>query len=112
MPPPVGIAVIGVCSSFHSSTWCSKKTASPCASVSSATGTSSPSTWQAEFENRNSVMSRSRGASRQPESLTTSRTSSGAPQAMHDLAPGSFWTLHHWHSTRSTRPSSPRSRRG
>jgi hypothetical protein len=33
-------------------------------------------------------MSRSRGASRHPESLTLSRTSSGAPQVIHVVVPG------------------------
>ena len=70
MPPPVFRADIGTWGSFHNITWCSKKTASPWASASSATGTISPSIWQVEFEKWNSVMSRSRGASVHPESLT------------------------------------------
>jgi predicted TIM-barrel fold metal-dependent hydrolase len=47
-------------------------------------------------------MSRSRGASRHPESLTELRTSSGAPQLRHDAVPGAFCSRHHWHSIRST----------
>jgi len=101
-PPCVGIATTGVTSSFQSRTWCSKYTASPCVSAISATGTSSPSTCTVELANRNSVMSRSRGASRQPESLTMFRTSSGAPQVKQDVAPGAFCSRHHWHSMRST----------
>jgi hypothetical protein len=68
----------------------------------SATGTSSPSTWQVLPENRNSVMSRSRGASRQPESLTLSCSSSGAPQVWQLVVPGWFWAWHHWHWIIST----------
>ena len=87
-PPPVGRADSGVLSSFHSSTWCSKNTQSPSARLISATGTSSPSTWQVLLENLNSVMSRSRGASFQPESLTRLRASRGAPQVAHVACPG------------------------
>ena len=65
--------------SFQSITWCSKKTPSWGERVISATGTSSPSTWQDEDPKWNSVMSRSRGASRHPESDTRLRTSRGAP---------------------------------
>ena len=90
IPPPVFIAAIGTLGSFHSITWCSKKTASPGASASSATGTISPSTWQVELENRNSVMSRSRGASLQPESETRFFLSSGAPQVVQLVRSGSF----------------------
>src|SRR6516162_1365244 len=93
----------GTPGSFHSMTWCSKKTESPGASASSATGTISPSIWQIELEKRNSVMSRSRGASAQPESDTLSLTSSGAPQVVQFVRPNSFWALHHWHSIRSMR---------
>ena len=101
MPPPVFMADIGTAGSFHSITWCSKKTASPWARASSATGTSSPSIWQVELEKRNSVMSRSRGASAQPESETRSFLSSGAPHWKQLVRSGSFWALHHWHSIRS-----------
>ena len=59
------------------------------------TGTSSPSTWATELANRNSVMSRNRGASRQPESLTRFLPSSGAPQLTQDAVPGAFCTRHH-----------------
>src|SRR5215472_6730672 len=84
-------------------TWCSKNTESPCASASSATGTISPSIWHVEFENLNSVMSRSLGASAQPESDTRFFLSSGAPQVVQLVREGSFWALHHWHSIRSIR---------
>jgi hypothetical protein len=47
-------------------------------------------------------MSRSRGASRQPESLTLSRSSSGAPQVWQLVVPGWFWAWHHWHWINST----------
>ena len=87
MPPPVDSADSGAASSFHSSTWCSKNTESPWARLISATGTSSPSTWQVLLENLNSVMSRSRGASFQPESLTRLRASSGAPHVPHVACP-------------------------
>ena len=87
IPPPVFIDDSGTDSSFHSSTWCSKYTPSCGWRLISATGTSSPSTWQVLPENWNSVMSRSRGASRQPESLTLSFSSSGAPQVWQLLAP-------------------------
>ena len=56
-----------------------------------------PSTWQVLPENRNSVMSRSRGASRQPESLTLSRSSRGAPHVWQLVVPGWFWAWHHPH---------------
>src|SRR5262249_18789380 len=105
-PPLVAMADNGVTSSFHNSTWCSKNTESPSARLISATGTSSPSTWQLLLENLNSVMSRSRGASFQPESLTRLRASSGAPQVPHVVCPESFWALHHWHSIRSMRAES------
>ena len=59
-------------------------------SASSATGTISPSIWQVELENRNSVMSRSRGASVQPESETTFSLSSGAPQVPQLVRSASF----------------------
>ena len=95
MPPPVFSADIGTSGSFQSITWCSKNTESPCARASSATGTISPSIWQVELENRNSVMSRSRGASAQPESVTRSFVSSGAPQVRQFVRPVSFWALHH-----------------
>ena len=91
----------GCASSFHSRTWCSKNTESPWARLISATGTSSPSTWQVLLENLNSVMSRSRGASFHPESLTRLRASSGAPQVAQVVWPASFCALHHWHSIRS-----------
>ena len=103
MPPPVFSADIGTWGSFQSMTWCSKNTESPWASAISATGTISPSIWQVELENRNSVMSRSRGASAQPESVTRSFLSSGAPQVVQLVRPVSFWALHHWHSIRSMR---------
>ena len=101
IPPPVFMADIGTPGSFQSITWCSKNTASPWASAISATGTISPSIWQVELENRNSVMSRSRGASAQPESETRFFRSSGAPQVKQLVRSGSFWALHHWHSIRS-----------
>ena len=101
MPPPSDMADSGAASSFHNSTWCSKNTESPWARLISATGTSSPSTWQVLLENLNSVMSLSRGASFQPESLTRLRASSGAPQVPQVVCPLSFWALHHWHSIRS-----------
>ncbi len=47
-------------------------------------------------------MSRSRGASRQPESLTLFRSSSGAPQVWQLVVPGWFWAWHHWHWIIST----------
>ena len=97
MPPPVFSADIGTPGSFQSITWCSKNTASPGASAISATGTISPSIWQTELENRNSVMSRSRGASRQPESLTLFFWSRGAPQVWQLVVPGWFCAWHHWH---------------
>ena len=103
MPPPVFMADIGTWGSFQSITWCSKNTASPWARASSATGTISPSIWQVELENRNSVMSRSRGASAQPESETRFFVSSGAPQVKQLVRSVSFWALHHWHSIRSIR---------
>ena len=103
MPPPVFMADIGTLGSFQSITWCSKNTASPWASASSATGTISPSIWQVELEKRNSVMSRRRGASAQPESETRFFLSSGAPQVKQLVRSGSFWALHHWHSIRSIR---------
>src|SRR5215472_16626397 len=95
MPPPVFSADMGPCGSFHNITWCSKNTESPCARLISATGTISPSTWQVELEKRNSVMSRNLGASVQPESDTTFRWSSGAPQVLQLVRPGSFCALHH-----------------
>ena len=95
MPPPVLSAEIGALSSFHSITWCSKNTASPGPRLISATGTSSPSTWQVLLEKRNSVMSRRRGASRQPESETLLRSSCGAPQVRQLTVPGGFCDLHH-----------------
>ena len=90
-----------MCASFQSIVWCSKNTPSPWPRVISATGTSSPSTWQTLLPNRNSVMSFSRGASRQPESETRFVASSGAPHVT-QLVPPSFWVWHHWHSIRST----------
>src|SRR5258707_587735 len=48
-------------------------------------------------------MSRSRGASAQPESVTRSFLSSGAPQVVQLVRPVSFWALHHWHSIRPIR---------
>jgi len=97
-PPPVGMADIGAVSSFHSITWCSKNTASPGARLISATGTISPSTWQTLLPKRNSVMSRSRGASRHPESVTRLWASRGAPHTSHAVRSVGFWALHHWHS--------------
>ncbi len=47
-------------------------------------------------------MSRSRGASRQPESLTLSRTSSGAPHVIQLVVPGWFCARHHPHWIAST----------
>src|SRR5262249_50019278 len=46
-------------------------------------------------------MSRTRGASRQPESLMRFFTPSGAPQAVQDVAPVAFCKRHHSHSSRS-----------
>src|ERR1051326_3963699 len=46
-------------------------------------------------------MSRMRGASRQPDSLTRLRMSSGAPQERHASAALSFMLWHHWHWMRS-----------
>src|SRR5215467_12689998 len=100
IPPCNGITVIGVRSSFHKRTWCSKYTESPAPSAISATGTISPSTWQVLRPKWISVMSRRRGASRQPESLTRFLMSSGAPHVKQLRASGAFWLLHHWHSTR------------
>src|SRR5690348_10582286 len=80
-PPGSGITETGTRSSFQRSTWCSKYTASPWAMFISATGTISPSTWQVLLPKCISVMSRRRGASRQPDSLTRFLMSSGAPQA-------------------------------
>ena len=48
-------------------------------------------------------MSRSRGASAQPESETRFFVSSGAPQVVQFVRSVSFWALHHWHSIRSIR---------
>jgi hypothetical protein len=90
VPPGVLSADSGTPGSFHSITWCSKKTESPCASASSATGTISPSIWHVELENLNSVMSRSRGASAQPESETRFFLSSGAPHVVQLVRSGSF----------------------
>src|SRR5207253_6798880 len=73
---------------------------SPWPRAISATGTISPSTWQLLCPKWNSVMSRRRGASRHPESLTRFLTSSGAPHVSQVLAVGRFWLLHHWHSIR------------
>src|SRR5436305_12366521 len=101
-PPVSGRTLIFVASSFHSSTWCSKKIESPCPRLISATGTISPSTWQVLVPNWISVMSRMRGASRHPESLTRFLTSSGAPHDRHAVAVPGFWLLHHWHSMRTS----------
>src|SRR5581483_9324023 len=75
--------------------------ASPGDRLISATGTISPSTWQVLLLKWNSVMSFMRGASRQPDSLTRLRISSGAPQERHVSAALSFMLWHHWHCMRS-----------
>jgi hypothetical protein len=49
---------------------------------------------------RSSVMSRKRGAARQPESLTRFLTSSGAPQAMQVVAPVGLCDPHQEHAIR------------
>src|SRR5262249_34203383 len=87
-------------SSFQRSTWCSKKTESPPPRLISATGTTSPSTWQVDLPNWISVMSLIRGASRHPESLTRSLMSRGAPQERQERAVGSFWVWPHWQTRR------------
>ena len=46
-------------------------------------------------------MSLMRGASRQPDSLTRLRMSSGAPQEWQVSADFSFMLWHHWHWMRS-----------
>jgi len=96
IPPWSGITSMRTLSSFQSMTWCSKKMRSLPPRLISATGTISPSTWQElPSPKRTSVMSRRRGASRHPESLTRFLTSSGAPHAWHDVAFVGFCTLHH-----------------
>ncbi len=83
-------------------TWCSKKMESPAPRLISATGTISPSTWQVLELKWISVISRMRGASRQPDSLTRLRISSGAPHARQAVAVFSFMLWHHWHWMRSS----------
>ena len=87
-PPGNCSTLMGTLSSFHSMMWCSKKTESLAPKWISATGTISPSTWQVLELKWISVMSRMRGASRQPDSLTKLRTSSGAPHVIHVVVPG------------------------
>ena len=75
---------------------------SPAPRLISAAGTISPSTWQVLELKWISVISRMRGASRQPDSLTRLRISSGAPQARQAVAVFSFMLWHHWHWMRSS----------
>src|SRR5262245_3018144 len=70
----------------------------------SATGTSFPVTWHVLLPKWNSVRSVMRGASRQPESVTTFRASSGAPHRAQVVLDGSFCARHQLQTTRSTDP--------
>ena len=79
-PPDSGIVSIRTVGSVHSRTWCEKYTQSSGARPMSVTGTYRPSTWQVERPNWIRAMSRIGGCSSHPESLTRSRTSTGAPQ--------------------------------
>src|SRR5579871_1953709 len=98
MPPGVSITDMAVASSFHSITWCSKNSASPAPSSTSTTGTTVPSTWATDADQRISVRSRICGACRQPASLTTLRMSSGAPHRSHVVADAGLCPRHqrHW----------------
>src|SRR5437879_5697151 len=93
-PPPVFSMPSEMLSSFHSSAGCSKNRLSPAASLTGIAGTISPSSSQLEFEKPNVVVSRIRGAERQPDSVTTSLTSSGAPHVSQLVAPTGFCELH------------------
>src|SRR5579864_1861524 len=74
--------------------------ASPCASSTSTTGTTVPSTWATLADQRISVRSRIWGAWRHPASLTTLRMSSGAPHRSHVVADAGLWPRHQRHWTR------------
>src|SRR5579864_4008478 len=74
--------------------------ASPCASSTSTTGTTVPSTWATLADQWISVRSRIWGAWRHPASLTTLRMSSGAPHRSHVVADAGLWPRHQRHWTR------------
>ena len=94
-PPCSGITAIGTLLVLPEQDVMLEEDRIALARLISATGTISPSTWQVLVPKWISVMSRMRGASRQPESLTRFRMSSGAPQARQVSACGGFWVWHH-----------------
>src|SRR5450756_2635730 len=80
-PPRMDMFCIRVAGSAQSSTWCEKYTISCCARLNSAIGTTVPAIWQCDWPNWMRAMSLIGGCCTQPESLTWSLMSTGAPHS-------------------------------